>query len=57
MLELNLCKNCAEDLKSYNPYVDKEGNTIPLDQIKINIVPTEQCRNYEVNGEFVNMSK
>ena len=24
------CKSCIEDLKEYNPYVDKEGKKIPL---------------------------
>ena len=29
------CKSCIEDLKEYNPYVDKEGKKIPLDRIEV----------------------
>lgn len=28
--KIYLCKNCVEQLKEYNPYVDEKGETIPL---------------------------
>ena len=43
------CKGCIEDLKEYNPYVDAEGNTIPLDRIEVIEVPKEFCENSEIN--------
>ena len=54
-IKINLCKNCAKQLKEYNPYIDKNGDTIPIEDIEINIVPIEQCDNYTVNGIFVNL--
>ena len=43
------CKGCIEDLKEYNPYVDAEGKTIPLDRIEAIEVPKEFCENSEIN--------
>ena len=43
------CKNCIDDLKEYNPYVDKNGKTIPLSMIEIIEVDKEFCENYEGN--------
>ena len=29
------CKNCSDELKSYNPYVYPDGKTVPLDKIEV----------------------
>ena len=55
-LKLNLCKNCIEDLKNYNPYVDKDGRLIMIEELDITEVPTEECINYtDENGTFINL--
>ena len=54
-LKINLCENCAKELKNYNPYVDENGEIIPIEHIEINIVSQEKCDNYTVNGKFVNL--
>lgn len=46
MRTINLCKGCIEDLKEYNPYVDDNGVTLPLNELTINEVPIKQCDNY-----------
>lgn len=40
-----LCKGCIKDLEEYNPYVDSEGHTIPLNRILVKEVPQSQCEN------------
>lgn len=50
MSKLNLCKNCIEDLKEYNPYVDKNGNTIPITQLDIKEVSKQCCDNFKINA-------
>ena len=55
-LKLNLCKNCFEDLENYNPYVDKDGRPITIEELDITEVPTEECINYtDENGKFINL--
>lgn len=46
MKTINLCKGCIEDLKDYNPYVDDNEVSIPLNELNINEVPLEKCDNY-----------
>ena len=43
------CKSCIEDLKEYNPYVDKEGKKIPLDRIEVIEVEKDFCEYSEIN--------
>lgn len=43
------CKSCIEDLKGYNPYVDKDGKTIPLDRIEVIEVEKDFCEYAEIN--------
>lgn len=43
------CKSCIEDLKKYNPYVDKEGKIIPLDRIEVIEVGKDFCEYAEIN--------
>ena len=44
------CKECADELKEYNPYIYKDGTTIPLNRIKVIIVDNHaKCENSEYN--------
>ena len=43
------CKGCIENLKKHNPYVDKAGNTIPLDRIEVIEVEKDFCEYAELN--------
>ena len=55
-LKLNLCKNCIEDLKNYNPYVDKDGRPIMIEELDITEVSTEEYINYtDENGKFIHL--
>lgn len=56
-IKVRLCKNCANGLKEYNPYIDKQGNTIPIENIEIKLVSVEKCDNYTVDGIFVNLKE
>lgn len=56
-MKINLCKKCRKELEKYNPYVDENGNTIPIEELKINIVPEDKCDNYSINGKFVNLER
>lgn len=53
-LHVCLCSYCINDLKNYNPYVDKNNIPLSLDQIEIEEVNMEKCYNCTINGEFVN---
>ena len=39
------CKNCSDELKSYNPYVYPDGKTVPLDKIEVIQVDESFCEN------------
>lgn len=39
------CKNCIEDLKEYNPYINENGEGIPLENVICIEVPYEKCEN------------
>ena len=54
-MRINLCKKCKEELNDYNPYVNEEGNMIPISELEINIVSEKKCDNYTLNGKFVNL--
>lgn len=54
-MKINLCENCKKELEKYNPYVDKDGNKIPVNELAINTVPPEKCDNYTADGEFINL--
>lgn len=43
------CKNCAEELKVYNPYVYPDGSRVPLKKIEVVQVPREFCEKTEKN--------
>ena len=45
------CETCAEDLEEYNPYVYTNGETVPLEKIKIVTVENHNadCENSEEN--------
>lgn len=42
---LHLCKGCIEDLKEYNPYIDDNGNTIPIEDMEIIETDIKHCEN------------
>lgn len=42
------CKRCIEDLKRYNPYIYKNGKTIPLTKIKAITVADGDCENANI---------
>ena len=54
-MKINLCENCRKELENYNPYVDENGSTIPVNELEINIVPEDKCDNYTIDGKFVNL--
>ena len=44
------CEGCADDLKEYNPYVYPNGQSIPLDKIKVVVTKDiKDCENNEDN--------
>lgn len=52
MKTINLCKGCIEDLSQHNPYIDKKGNTIPIDDLQINVVTDiKDCDNYKIGEQ------
>lgn len=54
-LHVCLCSECAQDLKTYNPYVDESGKPLSLDEIEVEEVIREKCKNYtDATGRFVN---
>lgn len=53
MRTINLCKGCIEDLSQHNPYIDKKGNTIPIDDLQINVVTNiKDCDNYKIGEQW-----
>lgn len=49
-LFLELCKNCIDDLKEYNPYVHADKKTpVSLDEMVLIEVSSEDCNNFESN--------
>lgn len=50
-----LCSDCISNLKEFNPWVDKDGKSLSLDEIETEEVLKENCYNYTDNdGNFVN---
>lgn len=45
-LTVHLCEGCINNLKEYNPYVDENGNEIPMEELEIKKVSQEKCDNY-----------
>lgn len=44
------CNECAEELETYNPYVYDNGESIPIDKIKVvTTLNQEDCENHEGN--------
>lgn len=39
------CKNCSNELKSYNPYIYPNGKKVPLDKIEVVKVDENFCEN------------
>lgn len=48
-MKIRLCKNCIEALKEYNPYIDSNGNTLPIEQLDIKEVPKQRCDNFKID--------
>lgn len=46
------CEDCIKDLQEYNPYVYKNGETIPLEKIEVIKVDKYMCENNELNMHF-----
>ena len=46
------CEGCIKDLQEYNPYVYKNGETIPLEKIEVIKVDKYMCENNELNMHF-----
>lgn len=46
------CEDCIKDLQEYNPYVYKNGETIPLEKIEVIKVDKDMCENNELNMHF-----
>lgn len=46
------CEGCIKDLQEYNPYVYKNGETIPLEKIEVIKVDKDMCENNELNMHF-----
>ena len=46
--KIHLCKGCINELNEYNPYIDDKGNTIPVNQLDIEVVSKEQCDNFKL---------
>lgn len=44
-LVISLCSGCLQDLQEYNPYIDSQGNRIPLERIIIVPVSQKECEN------------
>lgn len=44
-LVVYLCEGCMEMLNEYNPYIDKDGNEIPIEDLEIIQVDVDECDN------------
>lgn len=54
-LHVCLCKKCVKDLQEYNPWVDKDGMPLSIDDLEIEEVEKGRCVNYtDASGQFVN---
>ena len=46
------CEDCIKDLQEYNPYLYKNGETIPLEKIEVIKVDKYMCENNALNMHF-----
>lgn len=50
-MKIRLCKGCIDQLREYNPYIDDNGSTIPIDKLDIEVVPLKECDNYKLGKQ------
>ena len=50
-IQVKRCAGCIEDLKKYNPYIDGNGDTIPINQIKIIKTSIKECDNSNLDTQ------
>lgn len=50
-IRIKLCEGCIKELQRYNPYIDFNGRTIPLENIEIIRVDVQDCDNSNLDTQ------